>query len=97
MGYKVKQYFTQDNFVEGFDEWKLLLFRIKVFKFVIEPTYIDTGCSKSYATKLVKIRCTKMKKGCNKKKTLAQQSCARKAGFLYLLKQQFSFSLKHKY
>ncbi len=31
------------------------------------------------------------------KKTLAQQSCARKAGFLYLLKQQFSFSLKHKY
>ncbi len=30
-------------------------------------------------------------------KTLAQQSCARKAGFLYLLKQQFSFSLKHKY
>ncbi len=32
-----------------------------------------------------------------KKKPLAQQSCARKAGFLYLLKQQFSFSLKHKY
>ncbi len=32
-----------------------------------------------------------------KGKTPAQQSCARKAGFLYLLKQQFSFSLKHKY
>ncbi len=31
------------------------------------------------------------------KKTLAQQSCIRKAGFLYLLKQQFSFSLKYKY
>ncbi len=31
------------------------------------------------------------------KKTLAQLCCARKAGFLYLLKQQFSFSLKHKY
>ncbi len=33
------------------------------------------------------------------KKTLAQQSCccARKAGFLYLLKQQFSLSQKHKY
>ncbi len=33
----------------------------------------------------------------DKKKSLAQQSCARKAGFLFLLKQQFSFSLKHKY
>ncbi len=32
-----------------------------------------------------------------RRKTLAQQSYARKAGFLYLLKQQFSFSLKHKY
>ncbi len=30
-------------------------------------------------------------------KTLAQQSCARKPGFLYLLKQQFSFIVKHKY
>ncbi len=33
----------------------------------------------------------------NFQKILAQQSCARKAGFLYLLKQQFSFSVKHKY
>ncbi len=32
-----------------------------------------------------------------KQKTPAQQSCAGKAGFLYLLKQQFPFSLKHKY
>ncbi len=35
--------------------------------------------------------------GENKLKTLAQQSCATKAGFIYLLKQQFSFSLKYKY
>ncbi len=38
------------------------------------------------------------KKNCKKmKKKLVQQSCARKAGFLYLFKQQFSFSLKYKY
>ncbi len=35
--------------------------------------------------------------GTGVKKTPAQQSWPRKAGFLYLLKQQFSFSLEHKY